>query len=362
MHWRIRAEIKRLRFFLFREKLRGVSIRAALLIHAPWVVACRLYQRFASLVNGRLLIHVLNGSRLRRFHAKNLHVLGNHFYVIVMPGVLHLLLPCLDLVTSQIRPVLIFNGARRWERRLLQSRYPGLCTFRLSAFPASFCSHGDVISLLLRNNTANFGIIDHDLFFFGSSIFQDLAFTEGECIAGLFRQINSKIQVEYRTTHYLFFHTSILRTIMDRYKVGARSYRYAPRRARRQLEKMGLRDGLYLKQYQKFFDTLTLLMALAFSEGYHARYIRWKPREHAYHIGATSGSLYRTKDLAELYIHLRFLERIPDNVIQKRSAHIRSEFGNSGQVAARLPDMPEIRRFRRRLDVLLARLDRPHPR
>jgi hypothetical protein len=356
--WRVRAEISRLKVFLARERLRGVGPVAAILIHLPTVVSARLYLKLTSLLNGRFLNRIANGPRFRRFHREHEHLLGNHFYVIVVPGTLHFLLPCLDLLLRQVRLVFVFNGTRRWERRFLRQRYPELPAFSLLTVPASIALHGDVLSLLIRENKTNFGVLDHDLYVFGKSVFEDLGLGEKECVIGLVRQRNETIRLDYPATHFLFFNTRLIQSLMDRHNIDAGFYRKAPRRLHWQLAGIGLVPGKYLKAHHNFFDTFTLLLSVAFSEGCRAKYVQLQPGERAYHIGGTSWGTHRTRDLAELYINLRFLERIRESRIQKGYAYLRSEFPNSTQVRTLLPDAPEVRKLVRTLNVLIGRLDK----
>jgi hypothetical protein len=77
--------------------------------------------------------------------------------------------------------------------------------FKLNNFPYSSMSHGTVLNLLLRNNDSNFGIIDHDLFLFNPQIFDDLSFKKDECVIGAFKLRNTKAQLSFPTTHFMFF-------------------------------------------------------------------------------------------------------------------------------------------------------------
>jgi hypothetical protein len=215
-----------------------------------------------------------------------------------------------------------------------------------------------VLSLLLRESKTNFGVLDHDLYVFGKSIFQDLGLSDKECVIGLVQQRNETIQRDYPATHFLFFNTRLIQSLMDRHNIDAGYYREAPRRVHRQLAGIGLGPRKYLKAHHNFFDTFTLLLSVAFSEGCRAKYVGLQPGEKVYHIGGTSSGTYRTHDLAELYINLRFLERIRESRVQEGYAYLRSELRDSAQVRTLLPDVPEIRKLVRTLNVLIGRLDK----
>jgi len=70
-------------------------------------------------------------------------------------------------------------------------------------------SHGTVLNLLLRTNDSNFGIIDHDLFLFNPQIFDDLSFKKDECVIGAFKLINTRAQLSFPTTHFMFFNSQV---------------------------------------------------------------------------------------------------------------------------------------------------------
>ena len=111
---------------------------------------------------------------------------GDAFYVIVMPGTLHFLLPCLALLPRHLKVVLLGNGASTWERHIVAHRFPALPYCPLATLPATSLMHGDVITLLLQNESANFGLIDHDCYVFDPRIFESLAPGPNDCLTAIY--------------------------------------------------------------------------------------------------------------------------------------------------------------------------------
>jgi len=46
--------------------------------------------------------------------------------------------------------------------------------------------HGDVITLLLQNESGNFGLIDHDCYVFDPRIFESLAPGPNDCLTAIY--------------------------------------------------------------------------------------------------------------------------------------------------------------------------------
>ena len=122
----------------------------------------------------------------------------------------------------------------------------------------------------------------------------------------------------------------------------------------KRLYEIGLFEGRFPKDYLDYFDTVQLLFAAAETEGYS-----WKPVERAssqdaVHLGGTSFSAYGAKDVAQLYIHLRFLE-ISCAEIQRHYAPLVAPYQSAAVLVEQLSDAGQ-RSTAKAVDALIERL------
>jgi hypothetical protein len=140
----------------------------------------------------------------------------------------------------------------------------------------------------------------------------------------------------YPLTHFLYFRIDVFKRLMAQYGVGAQAYRRVPEPARSRLRSLGLRDGETMKSYHEFYDTLHVLLALAYADGLDVAQIAPRMADTVYHIGGTSIGTHYTKDLIHLYTHLKFLELSGEPLLQRRYAPIAAPFNCSAEVHAQL--------------------------
>lgn len=275
-----------------------------------------------------------------------------------MPGVLHFLIPCLKLIPKKIPLFLLFNGTKQWEIQYLKKHFPHIPNLTLKTLPNSSLAHGDVLTLLLKSNNKNFGILDHDLYLFDQSVFDNFEFNADECMRAIFAEQSEKMSFIYPHTCFLIFNTKIISSLMNRYKIDANLYKKVPNRLKAELSKIGLTDGIFFKDYHNFFDTLNLLLAMAFTENLKVSYIDLTSPSQTIHVGGTSMGDYITKDLPEIYIHLKFLENINDPVLTKQYAYWYKRFNNSAEIVPLMIKTPRITHLLSSLDILMDQLDK----
>jgi len=324
----------------------------------PQAVAVRAYRKLAYAINDGLLQRWVTPPRFERFVAALADQPGIRFYVIVMPQTLHFLLPCLHLIANDLRVILLLNGVRGWEVDLLRTHWPKLPQFRIVTLPNSSVSHGVMINMLLRHTDRDFGLIDHDLYLFDTTLSAQLRFADNEFLLSLFSGTSADGRWAYPLTHFLYFRIEAFRRLMERHGVGAEIYRRLPESVRGSLAGLGLRDGNPMKSYHEFFDTLHLLLALAYTEGLNVRQIELAEKDGAYHVGGTSIGTHHTKDLVNLYIHLRFIELAGEPLLRRRYASIAAPFDTASELRRRLPRTPEVWHQMQAIDKLIDRLQR----
>jgi hypothetical protein len=355
----LRANTLAARLLYERLSARGHSRRDVLLRRIPQAVALRAYRKLAYAINDNMLQRWITPVRFRRFLARQAAPQGGVFYVIVMPQTLHFLLPCLRLVADDLCVVLLLNGARRWEAELLRERFPAMPQFRVATLPNSSVGHGAMINLLVRTSEHDFGVLDHDLYLFDRAIFQQLHFDADDFLLCLFNDASTDGRWVYPLTHFLYFRIDVFKRLMAQYGVGAQAYRQVPEPARSRLASIGLRDGATMKSYHTFYDTLHVLLGLAYADGQAVAQLE-AGADSVYHIGGTSIGTHHTKDLISLYTHLRFLELSGEPLLQRQYAAIAAPFASADEVRARLEGTAHDFHQVKLVDQLIEKLRRPH--
>ena len=333
--WRLKASLRRLRSAIRPMRARGLGLIAVLLVHVPMAFLFRGWRVLAQPLNGGLIQRVFNQPRFIKFQDTLAPSSLPRFYVIVMPLTLHFLLPCLALMQGRAQVVLLSNGARRWERQVLTKRFPHLPMFDLWTLPFSSVEHGHVITLLLTNHRANFGIIDHDCYVFDDAVFKQLSPASDECVVSLFSETSRSVGTTFPLTFFMYFNAEGLRRLMQRYQVDARLYRKVPTTAVDAMARIGLGPTIFWKDYHNFRDTLHVLLAVAVAEGLKFRFVASGQDQPAMHVGGTSIGTHHTKELQAHYIHLRFLELLNDPEVNRRYAFMCAPLEKSADALAR---------------------------
>lgn len=334
MLWRLKPYLRQLRAAIQPMRERGWGVVSVLLLHLPAAFALRAWRVLAQPLNGGLIQRVFNQPRFAGFQDNLADSALPRFYVIVMPFTLHFLLPCLALLQGRVQVVLLNNGARLWERRLLKERFPALPMFDLWTLPFSSVAHGNVINLLLAGCRGNFGIVDHDCYVFDKAVFDPLTPASDECLLALFGEASASVEITFPLTYFLFFNAEALRALMRRYAVDARIYREIPATAKDAMARLGLGPGIFWKHYHSFYDTLHVLLAVGLAEGLKFRFLSPADKLPAMHVGGTSIGTHHAKSLYALYLHLRFLELLDDPLLNRRYAFLIAPLRSSAQARA----------------------------
>jgi hypothetical protein len=345
---------ERLQTWYRKECGKSTGLFGIIFYRLPRILARKAYRQVAAIANERFVDRVYNHQRFKNFQTIHQQKLGDHFYIIVMPNILHLLIPCLKLIPPKVNVFLILNGTAGWEENYLQKNFNGYPIFKLSVFPHSSLSHGSVLNLLLRNNDANFGIIDHDLFIFNPQIFDELNFRQDECVIGVFKLTNKKAQLRFPTTHFMFFNVKRIHQIMATYEIDARQYKKIPRHLEDKLASIKIGNQNYLKEYLNYFDTFNLILAMAFYEKLSARILELSP-EDLFHVGATSRG---TNSIFSTYIHIKFLELSESPSFRGKYASLLANFKDSKAVIEHIPgDLPALS-FISQINQIVSRLQK----
>lgn len=290
----------------------------------------------------------------RRFYQRSVVKNAGNYFVIVMPNTLHYLIPCLSLLTEKVPVYLILNGAKKWEIDKLASLFPNRPRFKLTTLPYSSVNHGPVINMLLKTNQYDFGIIDHDLYIFDHEILASTDFSANQSMKALFKGVNPNTSMQYPHTFFLYFNVDVISQIMHRFQVDARIYYSVSEQVNNALQKVGLTQGTYIKEYMNYFDTLHVILGLSFAQDLEVDYM---DSNEVFHIGGTSMGSQYSKDLLHMYMSMRFLELLKDDQLDKRYRKYLKPFSHSEQIWQRLEKNYETQHMRTTLENLMSRLE-----
>ncbi len=355
MLYRIKRELYRAKKFISRSRNNGLSLPYILFLHLPKLFISMVYTKLAKRINDRFLAVTINKLLISSFHKKHSTELGDHFYVIVMPNSLHFLIPCLRLLSPEQNIFLVFNGTKRWEQDLLLKEFKDRPALNLFTLPRSSINHGEVINLFFYANDDNFGIIDHDLYIFDPETFKNLTFKSNECMKAIFRGENRFNGMLYPHTFFLFFNTPKLKKIMVQNHIDARVYKKVPPDIESKLAVIGLSNGRFIKDYINFFDTLHVMLALSYVEGWEVDYL---DTDAVYHLGGTSMGSQYAKDLSHMYISMCFLESLNHPLLKEKYLPYLAPFTSSEQINQKLVSTPDVVHMKNTLHSILSMIER----
>ena len=140
---------------------------------------------------------------------------------------------------------------------------------------------------------------------------------------------------------------------MRKYKIGAQKYRIIPSHLKKKLATLNLGYHNFLKGYLNYFDTLNLIMAMAFYNKFSAKIIELNHKD-IYHLGATShgpDNLYRS------YRTLKFLELSQNHLLREKYSSLFANFGSTNDLVKLFPDNKITGDFIYQTDQLIAKLE-----
>lgn len=240
------------------------------------------------------------------------------FFLIVMPGGLHIADLCLRHVPDDINVVVILNGVTKWEGNWAVKHWKPHSMIRL---PFRL-SHGTVLDELFENFTFPFGILDCDCFVFNPSLFYQIQELDDKmCMRSAFPIKIPSLNLEMPQTFFLFFNTPIINNIKRAYKVKSSvvSWKELSPIVQKRLIPLGVSENNTPAppNIRNCFDTLQLIMLLCIAAGYSVGYVKKSEDvlESCYHVGGGSrvGSFSSTSlwNIRGAYFWRRALDTSP---------------------------------------------------
>jgi hypothetical protein len=249
--------------------------------------------------------------------------LSNPFFMIGIPGSVHIMKLNARYIPENVNLVLILNGMDEWEEE--KARYLLKPKGVIKIKNDRMISHGKVLDMLFDNVLKPFGILDYDCFVFNSSLFQNIKKLEPGVMLNSAFYKDSPIFGKTPHTFFCFFQTGTIRTIREKYKVDCGITDFSkkiPQKAVRQLMKIGIYEKNYPESGKNYFDTLRLIVSLGISEGYSCQYLdlhstNSTQNPDVFHVGgvANPNSTYGWWSVRGSYFWWRALETCEDNDI-----------------------------------------------
>ncbi len=216
----------------------------------------------------------------------------NTFFVIAIPGSVHIVELCLRFVPAGVPVVIIANGLTAWETQWVTDHL----RFKHMINIPSMLSHGDVINALVNSVEYHFGILDYDCFVFNPDLFnQATILEENHQLNAFFSTTNPKLKLDLPETFFLMINTPLYRQLIREYRVDCRhiSYFQLSRTVRQKLKSIGIDSNHLPEDFKNYFDTLRLLMVLGLADGYPINYVerfpaKFKPSNQIFHVGGIS--------------------------------------------------------------------------
>ncbi len=227
------------------------------------------------------------------------------YVLVLVPRILHYVIPCLTLARRRVPVVVVCNGARRWEVEALEQWFPDTPMVELRPVRGSMLPHGVVLDLLLRHATRNFALLDPDLLVFDPGVFDELKLRDGEVACGAFGFNNPEAALTFPTTHLLALDVPVIQELMATYHIRPVIYTRTPQHLVEPLGSLGLGDHNFPKDYLSYYDPLNLILAMAAYDGLQQRILN-RDEAAVYHVGGVS---YLEQNVTLDYFNAKLLDQ-----------------------------------------------------
>ena len=278
---------------------------------------------------------------------KDLPEMVNPFFVTGISGSLHIMNLALKYIPSNVDLVLILNGMEKWEQDWAKNHFEVKAVITMDS--KRTLPHSAILDLLLDNYANPFGILDYDCFVFNQECFTAIqSFTANSVINSLFEYKYTNVNLRIPHTFFLFFNSQVIKRIKDKYGVNSSITDFRSGLNSTVLEglnKIGINENNYPETNKKYFDTLRLLVCLAYSEGYSCNILDefvTKPVENsdAFHVGGVANPNYYKSfwSMRGVYFWRRALEECKDLKI-KQKYHEKYGFKRPEEVFEKSPEI-----------------------
>lgn len=253
---------------------------------------------------------------------KKLENLNNPFFIVLIPGSIHVFEICLKYIPPSVNIVLVLNGLDQWEQSYVKSRfnYP-------SIFIREMTKHGKILDLIFDNFKKPFGIIDYDCFVIDISLFERIInISNPSLMNAVFLYHDEVLNLDIPRTFFLFLNTPLINKIRKRYHLTADTcvYHELSQETKKQISKLGINDQIKLMNNLSNLDTLHAILSLGFSKGLNVNFIERIDHEtvsidEVVHIGGISkpNEIHSMYSLRGAFFWRKSLEAHPSNELRQ---------------------------------------------
>ena len=243
------------------------------------------------------------------------------FFMILMPGSLHVSLLAMNSFPNHKKLIVISNGLNRDENVYLKEL--GTHTVFTSYI---VLRHHIILNILFRYWRYNFGIVDNDCFVRNPKVIDDLTgIKDSELLASKYYIDSKRTKTAYKIpeTFLMYFNIKKIRYIRKKYRVSARIYSFQslPKKVRIIFKNY---DIQYPESGKYYFDTLRVIFILGCLEHLSYSSVSSYDNVHGdidevYHIGAMSKpqNFNSTYGFRGTYFWIRAIESSNDLALEK---------------------------------------------
>lgn len=248
--------------------------------------------------------------------------LDRPFFIVLMPGGLHLVKLALGCIPPNIDVVLVLNSTAAWENEWAKThlKVSGMLKSRLRL------AHSAVLDFLFKNVKQPFGVLDYDCFVLDATLFDVIrAVPPDAAMNSYFVYKNPDLALEIPETFFLFFNAGIIERIRSKYQIDSGLYTWDELAVpiKDQLRSIGIDATRYPEPHKRYFDTMRVLLLLCIAEQvpchFPAEYPALpKPNLTLFHVGAASKRKVDTDiwGLRGSYFSRRILELSADPTLR----------------------------------------------
>jgi hypothetical protein len=214
------------------------------------------------------------------------------YFIIGMPGSLHVVQLCLKFIPKYVNVVFVANGLEEWEHGWAREHLKVRSIITIN----KTITHGNVMDLLFEKYPYPFGILDYDCFVLNPSYFQQMQNLDpSSMLNAIFVTTNPILKLEIPETFMLYFNTPIINELKHKYRASSNitNFILLSKESRNQLSKIRIDQNHYPEDYKDYFDSLRLLISLGLADGYKCNFIaRFPPisksSSEVFHVGGVS--------------------------------------------------------------------------